>query len=259
MTQKRYINDQRQADNYAVFILDYSTDRHCNAVVEQNALAVDGVFSVPRAFKFPGIHSALMNNPSLLASFEVFAFIDDDLEFVDGAAGLRDAFLYFTAANLTIGQASLQTGSVAPLWCTRHVPGKHQVRLGVGTVETMMPMFTAAALQRWLPEFARTRSAWGMDSLISWAVARSGGRLGVIDAVQVQHFKKVSGSNLLYRRVGGLKRAHAEMAGYARRLGMTRKQLGARAMTLGRRTWVSLKKPSVVEAPSLVPPREQVA
>jgi hypothetical protein len=59
-------------------------------------------------------------------------------------------------------------------------------------VESMVPLLTAAVLDRMLPEFAATMSGFGLDR--AWSrLPEARGRVAVIDAVAVHHTRPVGG------------------------------------------------------------------
>lgn len=252
---KRFLTEPHRA--WDLYMLDFSAAGDCRQYVSPppgdpasrrrrrpaaGAVAVDGVFPVPGTFKMPGIATALTTLcPAALATYDYFAFVDDDLEFVDGANGVLDAFLYAAAAGLDITQPALTAESPVVIPCTRAVPGNHTVRVNPGTVEVMAPIFSARALARWLPEFPAARSAWGLDARYSLLTQREGGRIGVVDAAQMAHLKPLHGGNLLYRNLpGGIAAALDEFRAHAAALGMAEGDLGGRGGLPGVPTVVSI-------------------
>lgn len=240
---KAYLRHPRGFD---ALVLDVSPRGACARAVAAGGLPVDSVLPAPGAFKLQGVHAALAPGgicPDVLAAYDRVALLDDDVDMVGGAGALLRAFLYADAAGVDIAQPSLSPGSRAALPCTRHVPGgNHTVRVGVGHVEVMMPIFTARALARWLPEMAGAASGWGLGAYWAAVTAAEGGAVGVIDAVQATHTKPVSGRNTVYARLGGLDAAKREREGWAARLGVAPDALVARARVMGTPVAVSIAR-----------------
>lgn len=230
LSAKRWINDAA-GRAYGVFVLDHSLGHACRQLVDSGVIPADAVFHVPRTYKWQGVFDVLaLRCSGLVTTFDRFIFLEDDLDFVDGAVGLTRAFLFSIAANLTIGQPTLTADSVISHSITRRRPPPGElvvtsnsgiVRIDAGFVEVMMPIFTQAAVQRWLPEFDGTTTVWGLDDLWGHVVRREGGMLGLIDAVAVQHIKKQNPNGEQYARVGGFRGASRDTAMYAGRLGLS--------------------------------------
>ena len=136
--------------------------------------------------------------PALLAQYEHFYFIDDDIE-TDKEA-INFLFDCFAASPFVLAQPALTRDSFMS-WKALRVQKLSGHRY-VSTVELMCPLMKRAALAALLPIFKLTKSGWGVDLLWGQQVLDKFGpdRIGVFDVVQVRHGRPV-GKGELYEKL----------------------------------------------------------
>ncbi len=145
--------------------------------------------------------------PELLAQYENFYFIDDDIE-TDKRA-INYLFDCFERSPFRLAQPALTRDSFMS-WKALRVKLLSGHRY-VSTVELMCPLMTRDVVQALLPIFKLTKSGWGVDLLWGRQVDEKFGpnRIGVFDVVQVRHGRPV-GKGELYDKLDTSARAELE-------------------------------------------------
>lgn len=136
--------------------------------------------------------------PGLMAQYEQFYFIDDDIE-TDKQA-INFLFRCFADSPFVLAQPALTRDSYMSWKALRAQPlSGHRY---VTTVELMCPLMKRDALAALLPIFKLTKSGWGVDLLWGRQVLEKFGpdRIGVFDIVQVRHGRPV-GKGELYDKL----------------------------------------------------------
>ena len=212
--QRVYLKPQLVDPNrkFDTLVMDWSEDRACDGKLGG---LVDHIEHIPLSFKYHGMWEIFTRrHPELLRQYDYFGLIDDDIVYHTGAQGVLDVFLHAAAGDLFIAQGSLSNTSFVAHPTLKHnetVPGSN-ARL-TKWVEVMTPVLCREALLTFLGDFKGQTHAWGLDGYWSHTtINRLRKRLGVIDAVQVEHRQKVDlGLTKVYQRIGGIERAWAEM------------------------------------------------
>ncbi|KAI9018280.1 hypothetical protein DFJ74DRAFT_770067 [Hyaloraphidium curvatum] len=216
----------RSRRTFDIAAVDWSPGARCTG------LPVDRIFRMPMTYKYPGVYR-LANElwPGMLDAYDLFLLLDDDTDFVGGAAAADALFALHRAANWTISQPTLTATSVAnhrQFLVRPNVLAHGAVGRRMSFIEQQAPVFTRAALQRYLPLFRNVTHAWGLDVYWSWDSATrhlapgdwEAGRgeiAAAVDAIVVSHYKKISAANAPYRE-GGIEGANMDMAKLLNRL-----------------------------------------
>jgi hypothetical protein len=136
--------------------------------------------------------------PDLMARYDNFYFIDDDIE-TDKEA-INFLFECFERSPFGLAQPALTHDSFMS-WkaLRRQALSGHRY---VSTVELMCPLMKRSVLQALLPIFKLTKSGWGVDLLWGQQVLDKFGpdQIGVFDIVQVRHGRPV-GKGELYEKL----------------------------------------------------------
>lgn len=137
--------------------------------------------------------------PELLAQYDNFYFIDDDIE-TDKEA-INFLFDCFERAPFCLAQPALTRDSFMS-WEALRVRRLSGHRY-MSTVELMCPLMKRGVLQALLPIFKLTKSGWGIDLLWGQQVLDKFGpdQIGVFDIVKVRHGRPV-GKGELYDKLG---------------------------------------------------------
>jgi hypothetical protein len=237
LAAKPWLSDPSRA--YSVVLQDWSAAGACSALAQD----VDLVVHMPGRYKYDGLYELLLvRRPSLLARHDYFGLFDDDVDFPGGTDAINALFRAAAAGRYLMTQASLSARSAASHPVLRHTASTlaaGAIGRRVSFIEVMMPVMSREALRAFLPLFRGQTHAWGLDSVWSWSAPRlfpddvvgevgcggGGGTLAVLDAVQADHLRPVSGNNTVYRRIGGMEVAWAEMwAALQDRLGVSREE-----------------------------------
>jgi hypothetical protein len=136
--------------------------------------------------------------PGLLAQYDNFYFIDDDIETDKEAVNFL--FDCFERAPFRLAQPALTRDSFMS-WKALRVRRLSGHRY-VSTVELMCPLMKRDVLQALLPIFKLTKSGWGVDLLWGQQVLDKFGpdQIGVFDIVQVRHGRPI-GKGELYDKL----------------------------------------------------------
>jgi hypothetical protein len=136
--------------------------------------------------------------PALLAQYEQFYFIDDDIE-TDKEA-INFLFDCFAHSPFVLAQPALTRDSYMS-WKALRAQELSGHRF-VSTVELMCPLMKRETVAALLPIFKLTKSGWGVDLLWGQQVLDRFGpnRIGVFDIVQVRHGRPV-GKGELYDKL----------------------------------------------------------
>lgn len=137
--------------------------------------------------KFTGIFSAAASIPGFFDGYEQIYFIDDDLGFAFD--DLDRIFDIAQAEELDLFQASVSAGSFCVWPDLFHKPGRTTREMTA--VEIMAPGFSALALHRVISCFSLSISGFGIDVLAGRIIGLHGGRIAVIDAVQMDHHSEI--------------------------------------------------------------------
>jgi len=136
--------------------------------------------------------------PDLMARYDNFYFIDDDIE-TDKQA-INFLFDCFERSPFRLAQPALTADSFMSWKALRrqHLSGHRYV----STVELMCPLMKRDVLEALLPIFKVTKSGWGVDLLWGQQVLDKFGpdQIGVFDIVQVRHGRPV-GKGELYDKL----------------------------------------------------------
>jgi hypothetical protein len=145
--------------------------------------------------------------PGLMAQYENFYFIDDDIE--TDKDGINFLFDCFARSPFVLAQPALTKDSFMswPALRVRPFSGHRYV----STVELMCPLMKRGALEALLPIFKLTKSGWGVDLLWGRQVLERFGpdRIGVFDIVPVKHGRPV-GKGELYDKLDTSARAEED-------------------------------------------------
>lgn len=136
--------------------------------------------------------------PRLMAQYDQFYFIDDDIE-TDKQA-INFLFDCFERSPFGLAQPALTSDSFMS-WKALRAQALSGHRY-VSTVELMCPLMKRDVLAALLPIFKLTKSGWGVDLLWGQQVLDKFGpdRIGVFDVVQVRHGRPV-GKGELYDKL----------------------------------------------------------
>jgi hypothetical protein len=217
-TPKRWLSHAHEHGTlYTLVLFDYSADNACKGVVEEGPHTK--VVHRPRTYKWPAVWH-MVHEPGwgerLLVTHDFFLLTDDDIDIPGDAKGIERLVRYCAAAQMYICQPALSGKSAVNMDITVYTPGPHHARV-TGFVEQMAPVFSRDALMANLPYFEHLTHGWGIDALWSDAAyAVQGRRVGVIDAVAIDHMRP-SGVSALYKRVGGIEKAEAERADFKKK------------------------------------------
>jgi hypothetical protein len=193
---------------------------------------------VPGTFKFPAVvrYFGGAMGKRALSLFDQVLVIDDDIDVTDGPRGLWRVMAHWCVcqfrcisfesnyivwlcsarAGMEICQPALTPTSSVNYAITQQVPqdGSPTARY-TRFVEQMAPVFSRRALTQMLPYFRGLTHAWGIDLLWSDLLDREGRKMGIIDAVTIEH-RRPMGTSPLYTRVGGISKAQADQAQFVR-------------------------------------------
>lgn len=186
--------------SYDVALIDYSPTGACRGHVP----GVDSVFPAPASFKFPGIHALLsLACPGLVGWYDYIGLMDDDITVRGGVQAVETLFFVAATARYYAAQPALSHASFAshPVTLRRGHGTPHNAR-DVRFVEVQMPVLCRAAVTRFLGAFNNVTHAWGLDAAWSAHATSAGLQLGVVDAVVVEHARRIGGGQL-YNRLGG--------------------------------------------------------
>lgn len=144
--------------------------------------------------------------PGLLAQYDQFYFIDDDIETDKNA--INFLFECFARSPFRLAQPAVTRDSFLT-WKALRVKRLSGHRY-VNTVELMCPLMKRDVLEALMPEFKLTKSGWGIDLLWSRQMVEKFGpdKVGVFDIVRVKHGRPV-GKGELYEKLDTA--AQAEM------------------------------------------------
>lgn len=136
--------------------------------------------------------------PQLLAQYDNFYFIDDDIE--TDKESINFLFDCFERAPFRLAQPALTRDSFMS-WKALRVQRLSGHRY-VSSVELMCPLMKRDVLQALLPIFKVTKSGWGVDLLWGQQVLDKFGpdQIGVFDIVKVRHGRPV-GKGELYDKL----------------------------------------------------------
>lgn len=126
------------------------------------------------------------NHPEIWQQYEYFWLADDDLAIEPEQ--VNELFAMVEKWRMPVSQPSLTSDS----------PHSHEITLHrkpflfreVSFVEVMCPMFSKAAIEKVIPYFKESESAWGVDEIWSQVLFPKGDKF-IIDSVQVRHTKKI--------------------------------------------------------------------
>ena len=121
-----------------------------------------------------------------MLDYQAVALLDDDVEI--SLPALDNLFAAGCALGLSIWQAALTRDSTWSYRVTRQ-QDRSLVRL-TDIVEIMMPVFSRAALERFLPTFSENQSGWGLDFL--WAERLGHQGLAVFDRFAARHRRPIT-------------------------------------------------------------------
>lgn len=148
-------------------------------------------------FKYKMIHALLTTvAPQLLEKYDYFYFIDDDIAL--STADINRMFELSRTFNMSITQASLSHNSFCSWPIFKNKPDC-MLRY-MGQVEVMAPLFSQDALRKCLVSFAENKSSWGLDSVWPKLLGYPQNKLGVFDAVVMEHTRPVGGGEL-YKKI----------------------------------------------------------
>jgi hypothetical protein len=150
--------------------------------------------------KYEGMASFLERERERVLRYRYVLLADDDIYFRPG--DLSRLFQVCDAHRIHLGQPALRWGTNVNHFVTLWNPASRVRR--VSFVEVMTPVFSAAALLELAPTFSLTRSTYGIDW--AWAaLLRDRAAIHIIDAVQVEHVRKVDWEGgAFYRKLQGL-------------------------------------------------------
>jgi hypothetical protein len=150
--------------------------------------------------KYEGFASFLQREQERVVGYRYVLLADDDVYFRPG--DLSRLFRLCDQHRIHLGQPSLRWGTNVNHFVTLWNPASEVRR--VSFVEVMAPVFSAAALLELAPTFGLTRSTFGIDW--AWAaLLRDRAAIHVIDAVQVEHVRKVDWEGgAFYRKLQAL-------------------------------------------------------
>jgi SEC-C motif/Protein of unknown function (DUF707) len=137
--------------------------------------------------KFPSLAAIDTANPGFLRAYEAVFLPDDDLEL--DFADLDRLFEFFMNHGLLLAQPSLSHDSYYSMPICRHC-ALFDLRF-TNFVEIMAPMFSRAALATCIATFGESVSGFGLDVVWPKLLGDPDDRIGIIDAVQMRHARKI--------------------------------------------------------------------
>jgi hypothetical protein len=233
-TPKKWLSDPFEYGVlYDLVVFDYSPDKKCLSYIDTTHPHIRYIHK-PKTYKWPAVYSLFhwlstndnneqgkddndgSNNDEpiqigteYLMNHDWFFLTDDDIDIPLNSKGIVTLMKYCALSNMYICQPSLSPRSAVNMDITAYAPGEHHAR-ATGFVEQMAPLFSRDALMQYLPYFEHLTHGWGIDALWSDISSnRLNKRIGVIDAVQIDHMRP-SGVSNLYKRVGGIDKAEKE-------------------------------------------------
>lgn len=145
--------------------------------------------------------------PGLLAQYDNFYFIDDDIE--TDKQSINFLFDCFARSPFGLAQPALTRDSFKSWKAlrTRRCSGQRYL----STVELMCPLMKRDVLEALMPTFKLTKSGWGVDLLWGRQVLEKFGpdRIGVFDTIRVRHGRPV-GKGELYDKLDVAAQAELE-------------------------------------------------
>lgn len=148
-------------------------------------------------FKYRMLHALFTTvAPQLLEEYDYFYFIDDDIAL--STADINRMFSLSRAFGMSITQASLSHNSFCS-WPIFKRKADCMLRY-MGQVEVMAPLFSQDALRQCLVSFNENKSSWGLDSVWPKILGYPQNKLGVFDAVVMEHTRPVGGGEL-YKKI----------------------------------------------------------
>jgi len=162
--------------------------------------AIEEIQFLDGEHKFDGFASFLEREKSRILGYRYILLADDDVYFQPG--DVSRLFRLCDEHRVHLGQPSLRWGTNVNHLVTLWNPASRVRR--VSFVEVMTPVFSTAALLELAPTFALTRSTYGIDW--AWgALLRDRAAIHVIDAIQVEHVRKVDWEGgAFYRKLQAL-------------------------------------------------------
>lgn len=150
--------------------------------------------------KYSALFDLLSSNPELLLGYDYVWLPDDDLRLSCSEA---NAFFNLCRKHrLSIAQPSLSSNSHAVLPITLH-NSLFEVRF-TSFVEVMAPCFEVAVLEKVLPTFQSSQTGCGLDFVWPFLIGEDALRMGIVDAVQVEHTRPPGGPNHQVLRAKGM-------------------------------------------------------
>jgi Protein of unknown function (DUF707) len=137
--------------------------------------------------KFLSIKALNEEWPGYLLSYQAIWLVDGDVRVDFGS--IDALFEIFSQHGLWLAQPSLASSSFYDHEICVHRPSS--ILRYVNFVEIMAPLFSRAGLLACLDCFDQSISGWGLDFVWPVLIGEPQRRMAIIDAVQVEHTKKV--------------------------------------------------------------------
>jgi hypothetical protein len=136
-----------------------------------------------RGGKWDGIYSFFKANAHLVAAYDFFWLMDDDIETTQEQVDAL--FLYVRSHNFELAQPALTLDSYYSHRLTLRCPGFSHRHANL--IEIMAPILSRRVLEQVMPLFATTRSGFGLDWHWQRVVDDPEHAIAIIDAQPVGH------------------------------------------------------------------------
>ena len=143
--------------------------------------------SFEKGAKGAGLDACFRAHPGLTDGYGTVMVADDDLQLVTGS--WSHAFDRFNESGALLGQAALDHRSFFSHDVTLHRKGC--LYREVNFVEIMSPIFKGEFLRQFLDMFTISKTTWGLDLIMSAKAQACGGKIVIIDDVQMLHTRQV--------------------------------------------------------------------
>ena len=131
-------------------------------------------------------HAAISrSDPTLFGAYDHVCFACDDL---DASTSTWNALFRFCEKHaLDLAQPSI----LGPISHQITAPIENGLYRLTTFVEVMCPIFSKRALELCEPTFGESLSGWGLDNVWPMLLRERGGRVAIIDMIQVRHTREV--------------------------------------------------------------------
>ncbi|MDQ0246213.1 hypothetical protein J2S09_003817 [Bacillus fengqiuensis] len=140
---------------------------------------------------FPRMYEIIKNNP-IVFDYDAICIACDDIS--TNATNINKMFNIFMGNNLWLAQPALTRDSYYSHGITLQEQGN--ILRYTNFVESMMPIFTPAALSVCWNSFGKSQSGWGLDLIWPKLLGYPMNKIGIIDETPVKHSRPVGGGTL---------------------------------------------------------------